>query len=134
MKRGQTSLKSTPLKRGGSKLKSCKLKVKPKTEEQKANQQEEFEKDREFYLEIWSERPHICVSCDKYLGEEPNLCFFEHCLEKGIDRYAHLRYCKENLKLVCHECHNLKGSGFPTEQYNEILKEVKRKFDNGELG
>lgn len=66
-------------------------------------------RDRELWAEIWVERPHSCYNCDCYLGEEPLTLFFDHILEKSTDRYAHLRYVKENICLLCWDCHTNKS-------------------------
>jgi hypothetical protein len=61
----------------------------------------------EMFLEIWKERPHYCVNkkCGKYLGEEPQAIFFSHRKSKGA--YPELRLCKDNIDLLCPECHRL---------------------------
>jgi hypothetical protein len=59
-----------------------------------------LETDMLFYLEIWSERPHVCFECDGPLGDEPLLQYFHHVLEKGSPRYAHLRHEKMNIVLL----------------------------------
>src|ERR1043165_5676907 len=118
---GGLSRTSSSLKKGG------KIKAKPKTKEQKEAQQEQWEKDKAFYLEIWNERPHYCISCDKYLGEVPNLCFFEHGLPKST--FPQYRYNKENLSLVCISCHQEKEAGFPNEKYKIKLNELRRKHE-----
>lgn len=130
--RGNSTLKKSPLLKNSSSLKSgSKIKVKPKTEEQKKSQQEQWETDLAFYMEIWSERTHVCISCDKGLGNEPNLCFFEHGLPKS--KYPQYRYNKENVSLICMECHANKEAGFASKKYQIKLDELKQKHLNGEL-
>lgn len=128
------TLKRTPLKKGGGLKKGkSRLKAKPKTEEQKVQQQEQWEKDKKFYEHIWSTRPHICTSCDKPIHGELRTVYIEHCLEKSVDKYTHLRYCDDNIFIICFPCHQLKTNGFPTEKYQKIIDETRRKFNNGEL-
>lgn len=58
-----------------------------------------------FYQQIWEDRPHICYNCEVYLGEEPLTLYFHHILEKGLDRYKHLRHVEDNICLLCWKCH-----------------------------
>lgn len=127
-------LKRTPLKRGTNTLKQGKglksggrIKVKPKTEEQKREQQEQYERDVRFYTEeVWNKRPHYCQACNKWLGNEPNLCFFDHLLPKS--QYPELRYEPENLYLTCSQHHSEKEAGFPHPKHQEAINKVKEKF------
>jgi len=59
--------------------------------------------ERELFLEIWNERPHICVRCGKYLGEEALKHYFSHIRSKGA--CPELRLSKDNIELVCMKCH-----------------------------
>lgn len=59
--------------------------------------------EREMFLEIWSERPHICVECGKRLGENPRVHFFSHIKPKST--HPELRLDKTNVRLLCWECH-----------------------------
>ena len=53
---------------------------------------------KDFFLEIWKERyPHNCVICNEPLGNEPKTYMFDHCLEKGVGKYKHLAYNKDNI-------------------------------------
>jgi hypothetical protein len=65
--------------------------------------------DMAFYLTIWMERPHKCYNCDKDLGLKPYTYYFDHILEKGADKYKHLRYEKNNICLLCIDCHTNKA-------------------------
>lgn len=82
-------------------------------------------RDRELWEEIWSEREHICYSCNCYLGEEPLTLFFDHILEKGTERYAHLRYVKDNICLLCWDCHTNKAI---IEKLIKLRKETIKKL------
>ena len=60
--------------------------------------------DAAFYQEIWKERPHNCVNCSRYLGENLQPHFMSHILSKGA--YPQLRWVKENINVLCLGCHN----------------------------
>ena len=68
-----------------------------------------YPNDIAFYFEIWSERPHECYNCGKNLGVRPLTLYFDHILEKGNPKYEHLRYEKENICLLCWDCHTNKS-------------------------
>lgn len=121
-------MKKTPLKKGSAKLKkSGNLRFKPKTDEQKKEQQDQYEKDIKFYTEeIWNKRPHYCQSCNLWLGNKPNLCYFDHLLPKN--KYPELRYEPDNLYLTCPQHHSEKEAGFPHPKHQEAIEEAKRKF------
>lgn len=74
----------------------------------KAAKSDLFPADRDFYMEIWEEREHVCYCCDKHLGHEPLTLFFDHILDKGIEKYKHLRHEKQNIVLLCWDCHTSK--------------------------
>ena len=57
----------------------------------------------ELFMEIWNERPHVCVKCNKRLGNIPQPIFFSHILTKG--RTPELRLNKDNIELLCSEHH-----------------------------
>ena len=59
--------------------------------------------ERELFLQIWNERPHYCVKCQKFLGHEPKVYFFSHKKSKGS--HPELRLVKDNIELLCEECH-----------------------------
>ena len=62
--------------------------------------------EREMFLEIWDERPHICTNpkCKKPLDENPKVHYFAHIKPKG--KYPELRLVKSNVRLLCMECHH----------------------------
>lgn len=59
--------------------------------------------EKELFFEIWAERPHKCSNCGKSLGNIPNVRFFSHIKSKGA--YPELRLDKENIELLCLDCH-----------------------------
>jgi 5-methylcytosine-specific restriction endonuclease McrA len=95
-------LRRTPLRRGNSTLKRTPLK---KFSNKKINKKEdsEWSKDIEFYMTIWNKRKHICRNCNKYLGSEPLTIYFHHILEKR--NYKEYRHCEWNIIVLCWSCH-----------------------------
>lgn len=62
-----------------------------------------MKKDREFYKEIWNERPHVCEECSSLLGDFFTSVYCSHILAKGA--FPTLRYNKENINILCLNCH-----------------------------
>jgi hypothetical protein len=112
--------------------KSCAFKLQPPKSISKMSdkgkfkmtlKKELFEQDKKFYSEVWAERffaenkniPGTYVmlkaprcenpDCQKRLGDEPNLLYFHHILEKR--NYPEYRHLAENIAILCPECHNL---------------------------
>ena len=85
---------------------------------------------KDFFLEIWRERyPHNCVICNKFLGNEPKTYMFDHCLEKGVEKYKHLAYSKDNIFYLCLDCHANKTNGFMPEFYKQEQEKLKTKYN-----
>jgi hypothetical protein len=59
--------------------------------------------ERVLFLEIWSEREHICKNCKTLLGSVPCNWMFSHKIAKGVDKS--LRLDKGNIDLLCYDCH-----------------------------
>ena len=59
--------------------------------------------EREMFLQIWSERPHYCINCGKYLGEVPKASFFSHRKAKSVNNSNRLN--PDNIDLLCFDCH-----------------------------
>lgn len=57
----------------------------------------------DLFIEIWGSRPHYCVKCGKWLGNEPKPVFFSHIKSKGAR--PDLRLDPNNIELLCEECH-----------------------------
>ena len=126
-------MKKTPLKKSTSTLKrspfkvsKSTLKAKTKTVEEKAANKAAIEQQWDMFLSIWNTRPHKCVICGKYLGNEPLSVFFDHILEKA--KYKHLKYEPANIALVCMEDHANKTNGNINEKYKELINNVKQIF------
>ena len=62
-----------------------------------------------FYLKVWDKREHKCECCGKNLEHKPKTYNFDHILEKGNKKYAHLRHVEENICLLCFDCHTNKA-------------------------
>lgn len=81
------------------------------------------EKDHDFYNEIWDERPHVCGNCGQFLGNEPLTLFFDHILEKS--KYPEYRHNKDNIWLLCWQCHTNKTNGIYSNVMKDKIKEVE---------
>lgn len=71
--------------------------------------------EKELFLEIWEERPHYCtnINCKEYLGEEPLTHYFSHMKSKGA--HNELRLDKQNITLLCFDCHYIYDNGDRTK-------------------
>jgi len=96
--------------------------IKPKNEDNV----QQIQQMRDFFLSIWKRRLHNCENCGKWLGNEPLSYMFDHLLEKS--KYPELKYEKENIMLVCLECHDNKTRGNLTNLFKEKIKIIKDKF------
>lgn len=56
------------------------------------------------FMEIWKERPHVCVKCGKKLGPEPLAVYFSHKKSRGS--HPELKMDKNNIELLCYNCHH----------------------------
>lgn len=111
--------------------KSCTQKLQPPKSINKVSKKQMFkisikqtqiQEDMLFYLNVWKERFYAtltngdeimtksprCENCSKKLGEEPNLMFFHHILEKR--NFPKFRHLPENITILCPDCH----SGYET--------------------
>lgn len=59
--------------------------------------------EREVFLKIWKERPHVCTNCQDPLGNEPLAHFFAHILSKK--RRPDLKLDPNNIMILCSDCH-----------------------------
>lgn len=103
---------------------------------------EQIEKDKAFYLEIWISRffqktgentyKRLVVpkcenpECNKSLGDEPNLFYFHHFLEK--ETYPQYRHEKWNIGVICPDCHNSYHSFPDSVPYLQKMKQDKQKW------
>lgn len=72
--------------------------------------------EKEVFKEIWEERPQYCTNCTKFLGQEARAFYFAHILPKG--KFPKLRLEKENIMLLCMQCHNAYDHG-TKEEYKD---------------
>jgi len=94
---------------------------------EKSKKQKERGKLVSFFLEIWKERPHKCINCKKWLGNEPLSYMFDHLLEKS--KYPELKYEELNICILCLECHDNKTRGFVSETIKKLIEIVKNQFN-----
>lgn len=59
--------------------------------------------ERQVFLEVWDERPHLCENCGNELGNIPKNYMFSHIKAKSI--CSSLRLDKSNIRLLCWDCH-----------------------------
>ena len=86
-----------------------------------------IEERNKLFNSVWKERgEHVCTICGKYLGTVPLSYMFDHILEKS--KYPELTFEKENLALLCLECHDKKTRGFIPENYLMLIEKIKNKF------
>lgn len=80
------------------------------------NANKNFTGEKEMFLQIWECRPHFCVNCGKFLGNEPKAFFFSHRQSKGANPSKKLD--KLNIDLLCWECHQARdfGSGIKIDK------------------
>lgn len=79
-----------------------------------------------FFEEIWKERPHICSSCKRYLGQELKSAYMDHLLEKTM--YPEFALLKDNIYICCLDCHYKKTNGWPTEHHQKAINDIKLKL------
>lgn len=82
---------------GMSRIEIAKLKAKSKAVSKRKTG------EREMFLRIWKQRPHYCVNCGKWLGEEPHAIYFSHRKAKGVSESDKLN--PDNIDLLCGDCH-----------------------------
>lgn len=113
-----------PIKKSNKPIKKISEKGKIFKEKKKEYTKIQFE----LFLEIWNERKHNCQSCGFWLGNEPKSIFFDHLIEKS--KRKDLALIKENILVVCENCHSCKTAGFPTVKHLEYINKVKEKYGN----
>lgn len=99
-------------------------------EKKQKDDDDQKQKDFEFYQQVWDTKPHRCISCDKALYRWNKLTM-EHGLPKN--KYPQYRHSMENVNIICPTCHALKERGFALTKYQEVLDELMRKHLDGEL-
>jgi hypothetical protein len=134
--------------------KFCALKLQPPKAIKKMSEKGVFKmgikkelliEDKRFYTEIWINRFFTITEnntykrkslpqcenpkCNQFLGDEPNLIYFHHILEKR--NYPNLRHVSANIAVLCPECHNMYET-FPDKVPYLVRKreELLLKFKN----
>lgn len=132
MKKGQPLKRKTALSSRNNNLKRGKslAKKSKKFLEGVEARQEEGRKMLELFQLHWDTHPDKkCEVCDKQLYGENLTIYHEHLLDKGIQRYEHLKFEIDNLALVCGTCHACKTAGFPLPRHQELIEEAKIRFN-----
>ena len=99
-------------------------KVSSKGKEKKELKKALYPTDMAFYFGIWNKRPHVCYNCDKDLGARPLTLYFDHILEKGNPKYAHLRHNEDNICLLCWDCHGTKSNGVLSKKLKQLRQDT----------
>ena len=82
---------------------------------------------REFFLSIWSKRPHYSEVSGKFLGHEPLSTMFHHILEKEL--YPELALDEDCVILVTPEEHQIVHIyKYKYEEINRRRKELLKKI------
>lgn len=66
---------------------------------------------KDFFMEIWDERPHVSEVSGEPLGEEPLAQFFSHVLGKGA--HPEFKFDKRNIMLMTFDEHRMWEFGVP---------------------
>lgn len=105
-------------------LKVWKFEKKPKSKEI----QKIIDKTVLLFEEIWQERKHNCQSCGKYLGNTYTAINFDHLIPKSKRKDLTLE--KDNILLVCADCHWIKENGLATAKHRKYIEKAKLKYEN----
>lgn len=65
--------------------------------------------EKQLFIEIWNQRPHMCINCNTWLGNDPCAHFFSHI--KSKKQHPELRLVKTNIELLCFDCHYERDHG-----------------------
>ena len=115
--------KSSPLKKSG------RIGVRKKSESEIRANKEAIQQMWELFEKHWSIKEHICENCKDPIWGDNLTLYHDHLLEKGIEKYEHLKYEIENLFLCCWRCHTNKGNGWPGELHKAAIEAAKVKFN-----
>jgi len=70
----------------------------------------------------------MCENCGDIIWGQNLSIYHHHILEKGIERYEHLKYEIENLMLLCGDCHTSVTNGYPGENVKIATEEAHKRF------
>lgn len=119
-----------PIKKGNKQLKKSYLSKKPTERglKLKEEKKEYTEKQWEFFLKIWTERPHYCFESGQFLGYEPLSTMFHHILPKGQNKYKKYALEEWNIVLLDPNIHSLVETNISkcpkVKEYTEKLKKI----------
>ena len=82
--------------------------------------------DKDFFMEIWNERPHKSEVSGEPLGDEPLAHFFSHVCGKGA--HPSIRYEKRNIMLMTLDEHHTWDFGNPLGVQWDKVKERKEEM------
>jgi hypothetical protein len=82
---------------------------------------------REFFLDIWSKKPHKSEISGKQLGREPLSIYFHHILPK--EKYPQASLDEENIIILTLDEHtNVENDIYRYEEINKRREYLKRKY------
>lgn len=95
----------------------------------KAENIEDIEKMKQFFLKIWKKRKHYSEVSGSYLGKEPLSIFFHHILSK--EKYPKAAFDEENVILLTFDEHTaVENDMYKYEKINEKRKLLLEKYSN----
>lgn len=120
----------TPLKKNSKPLKKSYLSKKP-TEKQIQKNIEKTERTKKlhqwFIDEIWNKRPHYSEVSLKWLGNEPNTCFFHHIYPKSS--FPEYEFDVDNIvQLTADEHTEVEANPNKFHIVNELRNRLKIKY------
>ena len=82
---------------------------------------------RNFFLEIWNNRPHRSEVSNTWLGDTPLHVFFHHIISKG--KYPEAMYDKENIIILSLDEHsNVESNMHKYEEVNKRREQLYKKY------
>jgi hypothetical protein len=121
MKRSVLKRNSSSLKRGGP------IKKKAVSKEDVEKRRVGAEKMRDFFLQIWNQKPHKSEVSSTYLGKEAKSIFFHHILPKA--KYKEAMFDPENIILLTWEEHDkVERDTYYFEEVNVRREKLKSKY------
>jgi hypothetical protein len=83
---------------------------------------------RDFFLQIWSKKPHNSEISGESLGSEPLHVFFHHILSK--EKYPEARLDEENIILLTIWEHaDVESDIYKFEEVNKRREQLKQKYE-----
>lgn len=99
-----------------------------RAQQKSLTQQVNIESMRNFFLEIWKERPHYSEVSGTYLGNEAMSTYFHHILPKS--KYPELSYDKSNIILLTLDEHtNVESDMYKYEEVNKRREQLLNKIN-----